>query len=309
MTNGTRVPVLPYPLEQFRRAHSWPTYNLFGFGSILSGNPTDELGGRPAYKTKRDVTTGNSVRLPDAGAYYFYEIAHVKGKIYAVVKRAGNGKQYYVSLREVPENVNLYRWLCAVRRDGRWTFGKDYISPKDVWDGKEVGITWGYKPEMSDWHGAVDIQYYPKAAPYQPVLAIWDGKVVRSRGYSDGGSSVWIMHDIPEFGRALTVYQHLKMGERPPEDTTVSVGDKIGEIGNLRYGGAKAPHLHLEMIADFDWNRCPLEMKVPCNEENGLMSQFGDIPEHYGIRRPYYMYNGLYVIKKARNLLGAGNPF
>ncbi len=175
-------------------------------------------------------------------------------------------------------------------KNGLWSDSGKYVDPEKVNSG-EVKMTWGYKPSMSDWHGALDL--VPRSTVSGPfkVRNILEGNVVKVRESSSGYCSVWV-ESLWRDNPIIFVYQHLHNKYLAKLGSRLRTGGSIGRVGNLSYG----PHLHLECISKKKF-KVPEYMMVVCDSKTDLRSQF-DYPiiSEVGITGKHYMYNAMYLI-------------
>jgi hypothetical protein len=190
----------------------------------------------------------------------------------------------------------------GVYENGKWSYDGRYVNPEDVNDGS-VKLVWSYDPNISDWHGAVDL--VPKRGTERPirVRCILKGKVVRVSKTSSGYCNVWVESSWGK-DKLLFVYQHLDDRYLPHEDETIKTGNNVGHLGYLKtQSGADRSHLHLEVISKKKF-AVPENMRVVCDEATGLRSQFDyERLAAVGYRGAHYMYNGVFMIDFTNGLI------
>ena len=171
-----------------------------------------------------------------------------------------------------------------------WSWGSKFILPQDVHTGK-IRLKWGNRPDLSDWHGAVDIVPYNQRD--ETVRCVLAGKVVKVRGEDTGYCSVWVLSKWRD-AKILWVYQHLHNRGLPRRGSTLATGEVIARVGKL----GKMSHLHLEAHSKTDFN-LDYSLYVPADGVTGLRSQFGyGALDAVGYKTPYYMYNAVALINR-----------
>jgi hypothetical protein len=112
---------------------------------------------------------------------------------------------------------------------------------------------WGYNKGFNGYHLAQDI----KAAVGDPVYAICDGTVVRSRtdvGSYGGdtpsrtGGGLVLEHYTSTGTRFHSLYAHLGTSGLPSEGTRVYAGQVIARIADYKSGNSSIPHLHFGVM-------------------------------------------------------------
>jgi len=171
-----------------------------------------------------------------------------------------------------------------------WSWKDQFILPQDVHTGK-VKLKWGNRPDLSDFHGALDIGPFNKKD--ETVRCALTGKVVKVRGEDTGYCSVWVLSKWRD-ATILWVYQHLHNVGLPRRGATIATGEVIAQVGKL----GRMSHLHLEAHSKANFG-LDYSLYVPANALTGLRSQFGyGELEAVGYKIPYYMYNAVALINR-----------
>lgn len=219
-----------------------------------------------------------------------------------IISRTHSWPTYNLSGKPKLSNTEKIGLTFGVFDNGKWSYNRKFVKPEEVNDGS-VEIIWGYKPSISDWHGALDI--VPKRGTERPirVRCILAGKVVKVTKTSTGYCHVWVESQWRK-DNLLFIYQHLHNKYLPKAGDTINTGNNVGHLGHLiMQSGTDFSHLHLEVISKKKFN-VPENMRVVCNNKTGLRSQFDyDRLADVGYSGAHYMYNGVFLIDFINGLI------
>lgn len=218
------------------------------------------------------------------------------------ISRTHSWPTYNLSGKPKLSNTEKIGLTFGVFDNGKWSYNGRYVKPEEVNDGS-VKIVWGCDPDVSDWHGALDI--VPRRGTERPirVRCVLEGKVVKVRNASTGYCYVWV-ESLWRNDKILFIYQHLHDKYLPKLERVIKTGNSVGRLGYLEtQSGADRSHLHVEVISKRKFN-VPENMRVVCDNATGLRSQFDyDRLAGVGYGGRHYMYNGVFLIDFINGLI------